>query len=82
MSYLEIARSVREALLTASNEKTIKPTEQSCEKSEISEIRAECDSPDCAGCYEVGDGKKIHPPKVSREWLEWLVQWEPKGDKE
>lgn len=23
---------------------------------------AACGSPDCAGCYDVGDGKKIHPP--------------------
>lgn len=24
---------------------------------------AECGSPDCAGCYEFGDGRKLHPPK-------------------
>jgi hypothetical protein len=24
---------------------------------------ADCGSPDCDGCYDVGDGKRIHPPK-------------------
>ncbi len=43
------------------------------------ESLALCGSPRCAGCYSVGDGKKIHPPKASREWLEWLKRWEPKG---
>jgi hypothetical protein len=30
---------------------------------------AACGSPHCAGCYEVGDGKKIHPPKIGAEYL-------------
>ena len=30
-----------------------------CSQAEI----ADCGSPDCAGCYEVGEGVKIHPPK-------------------
>lgn len=40
---------------------------------------AACCSAHCAGCYDVGDGRKIHPPKcgdVSRKWLE---RWQPKG---
>ena len=23
-----------------------------------------CGSPDCAGCYDIGEGRKIHPPRV------------------
>lgn len=37
---------------------------------------APCGPPHCAGCYDVGDGKKIHPPKPDPEWLE---KWKPKG---
>jgi hypothetical protein len=40
---------------------------------------AACGSPECDGCYDVGDGRKIHPPKSSPEWLAWLERWEPKG---
>src|SRR3989441_5130321 len=27
---------------------------------------APCGDPACAGCYDVGDGKKIHPPKCGQ----------------
>jgi hypothetical protein len=40
---------------------------------------AACSSPHCAGCYDVGDGKRIHPPKCSPEWLAWLERWKPPG---
>ena len=30
---------------------------------------APCGSPDCGGCYDIGEGRKIHPPKASAEWL-------------
>ncbi len=40
---------------------------------------APCGSPRCAGCYEVEPGRRIHPPKASRDWLTWLEQWQPKG---
>jgi hypothetical protein len=40
---------------------------------------APCGSPHCAGCYDVGDGRKIHPPKSSPEWLAWLERWQPNG---
>jgi hypothetical protein len=40
---------------------------------------APCGSPHCAGCYDVGEGRKIHPPKASREWLEWRAKWEAGG---
>ncbi len=41
--------------------------------------RALCGSPTCAGCYEVEPGRRIHPPKASRDWLDWLERWQPKG---
>jgi hypothetical protein len=31
---------------------------------------AACRSPNCAGCYDVGDGRKIHPPKCGAGWLQ------------
>jgi hypothetical protein len=40
---------------------------------------AACGSPYCAGCYEAEPGVRIHPPKSSEEWKEWLLKWEPKG---
>ena len=38
-----------------------------------------CGSPNCAGCYSVGDGRRIHPPKTGLEYREWLERWEGKG---
>ncbi len=40
---------------------------------------AACGSPHCAGCYDVGDGRKIHPPKCGEEYQKWLERWQPKG---
>jgi hypothetical protein len=40
---------------------------------------AACGSPHCAGCYDVGDGRKIHPPKCGEEYRKWLERWQPKG---
>jgi hypothetical protein len=40
---------------------------------------AACGSTGCAGCYEVEPGVRIHPPKSSDEWKEWLLRWEPTG---
>lgn len=37
---------------------------------------APCGSPDCAGCYEISPGVRLHPPKVSVAWLEWLAKWD------
>jgi hypothetical protein len=42
---------------------------------------APCGRPDCAGCYGIGDGGDLHPPKVSVDWLEWLQKWEPGSSK-
>ena len=38
-----------------------------------------CDSPRCAGCYEVEPGVRIHPPKCGEEYRRWLERWQPKG---
>lgn len=38
-----------------------------------------CGSPHCAGCYEVGDGKMIHPLKCGEEYRAWLERWKAKG---
>ena len=40
---------------------------------------AACGSAHCAGCYEVGGGRKIHPPKCCEEYRKWLERWQPKG---
>jgi hypothetical protein len=40
---------------------------------------AACGSPHCAGCYAVGDGKKIHPPQCGKDYRKWLERWEAKG---
>jgi hypothetical protein len=44
---------------------------------------ASCGSANCAGCYSVAgpDGmpRRIHPPKASTDWEEWLRRWQPKG---
>jgi len=29
---------------------------------------APCGSLCCAGCYEIGDGKRVHPPRCSQDW--------------
>ncbi len=42
-------------------------------------VTAACGSEACAGCYEVGEGRKIHPQKPTQEWLEWHRKWEAAG---
>ncbi len=41
--------------------------------------RAACGSLHCAGCYDVGDGRRIHPPKCGQDYLDWFAKWEGKG---
>ena len=43
------------------------------------QVTAPCGSPQCAGCYDVGEGRKIHPPKCGEDYLAWLERWEAKG---
>lgn len=40
---------------------------------------AACGSPRCVGCYDVGGGRKIHPPKVGEDYRKWLERWQPRG---
>jgi len=51
-------------------------TEHHCES------LAACGSPHCAGCYEVGDGRKIHPPKCGADFLRWRAWLEGKGPRQ
>jgi hypothetical protein len=39
----------------------------------------ECGSPQCAGCYEVELGVRVHPPKGGASYRKWLERWQPKG---
>ena len=47
----------------------------------IAQIAA-CGSPHCAGCYDVGDGRKIHPPKCGADFLRWRAWLEGKGPRQ
>jgi hypothetical protein len=40
---------------------------------------ASCGSPHCARCYDVGDCRKVHPPKCGEEYRSGLEKWKPKG---
>lgn len=40
---------------------------------------AACGSSHCAGCYDVGDSRKIHPPKCGEQFLRWRDWLEGKG---
>jgi hypothetical protein len=40
---------------------------------------APCGSPHCAGCYDVGDGRRIHPPKCGEKYRAWRERWEAGG---
>lgn len=55
-----------------------KPSASAFQPLRQGEIEA-CGSSHCAGCYDVGDGRRIHPPKCSDEYRKWLERWEPKG---
>jgi hypothetical protein len=43
---------------------------------------APCGSPHCDGCYDVGDGRKIHPPKCGTDFLRWRAWLEGKGPRQ
>jgi hypothetical protein len=40
---------------------------------------APCGSSDCAGCYDVGDGRRIHPPKCDEKYRVEFERWEARG---
>jgi hypothetical protein len=52
--------------------------ETEVEESEGGEIAA-CGSWHCAGCYEVGPGIRIHPPKCGEGYRARLERWETRG---
>jgi hypothetical protein len=52
---------------------------EDCANTQKHDGEAACGSRHCAGCYEVGPGVRIHPPKSSEDWKEWLLKWEPNG---
>jgi hypothetical protein len=47
--------------------------------SQRSDVEGACQMPHCAGCYDIRDGRRIHPPKCGRNYDEWLKSWEAKG---
>ena len=47
------------------------PAETIVESDEL----APCGSSHCAGCYDVGDGKKIHPPKSGKDYQKRMERW-------
>lgn len=56
----------------------MKETFERVEIDEFYESRglAKCGSVDCAGCYEVEPGVRIHPPRMSESYRNWNERWE------
>lgn len=46
---------------------------------ECHEPLALCGDLYCAGCYDVGDGRKIHPPRAGKDYLAWVAKWDGRG---
>jgi hypothetical protein len=70
---LEVARAEKESILAYLR------ANHSSEQTPGTRKLALCGSPRCAGCYDVGDGRRIHPPKVGEDYQRWLERWKPKG---
>lgn len=89
-SYLEIALRVGQPSHPASNRQKSAESWPCSIHPPVAKLRevsgagkvASCGSPHCAGCYDVGDGTKIHPPRCGRDYLAWLNKWEAKGRKQ
>lgn len=57
-----------------------KPTKPEDTQSNPSQEKvAPCGPLLCGGCYDVEEGKKIHPPKCGEDYRAWLERWEGKG---
>ena len=69
---LEEARSDKESILAYLR------ANHSSEQTKLSP----CGSPHCAGCYDVGDGRKIHPPRCGENFLRWRAWLEGKGPRQ
>ena len=70
---LEVARAEKESILAYLR------GNHSSEKTPSMGELAPCGSPHCAGCYDVGDGRKIHPPRCGEAFLRWRAWMEGKG---
>lgn len=98
MSYLDIIERLKNSPgIAPGNQAAHGPGNEINEINEISPTTPErtspaagdvtrCGSPNCAGCYSIGeiDGRErfMHPPKSSPEWLAWrakcdLAEWQP-----
>jgi hypothetical protein len=63
---------------TSAGQPAERPNSPLLERQSTSQI-ALCGSPHCGGCYDAGDGRKIHPPKCGEDYLGWFKRWEGKG---
>jgi hypothetical protein len=70
---LEVARGEKESILSY-----LRAHHAAQEIPSIGDL-APCGSPHCAGCYDVGDGRKIHPPRCGESFLRWRAWLEGKG---
>jgi hypothetical protein len=90
-SYLEIALSAilpvpsepipdaRTSTRRLSNQTHSFPSNVADKPEAQSNTLAQCGSSDCAGCYDVGDGRRIHPPKCGEKYRAWRERWEAGG---
>jgi hypothetical protein len=77
-TYLEIAMRAVSAAQPGPSEPTPgdgTSTRRMVKADERSKELPPCGSPDCAGCYDVGDRRKIHPPKIGDDCKKWLEHW-------
>ena len=86
-SYLDIALRVTGSKHPLQNKRTLVayesrttsiPVESLIDPSQA-ERSTQCGSPECAGCYQVEPGVRIHPPKCGRDYFEWLNKWDTKA---
>lgn len=73
---LEVARIEKESILAYLR------ANHSSEQTPGTRDLGPCGSPHCAGCYDVGDGRKIHPPKCGTDFLRWRAWLEGKGPRQ
>jgi hypothetical protein len=80
-SYLEIALKAATPAKppdTTLESRSINTGRETRAESQEPKNRAACGSPECAGCYEVAPGVRIHPPKCSDDYRAWRQTWEAK----
>jgi hypothetical protein len=78
-SYLEIALRVAPSVNAKREQQPACPApervlraSESIAEAEQSSASAACESPHCAGCYEVARGVRIHPPKCGNDYRRWV----------